>query len=74
MHNFDRVISVLFAFKLNEAVALVLIGNFVPGKVDIHNRATLDEELPKEIFSYFLIEIAHVDGCLLVSLIERGNE
>ena len=37
------VVSILFAFELDKAITLMLIGHFVPRYVHIHNWASLKE-------------------------------
>ena len=46
MHNFDRVICIFFALKLNESVSLMLISNFISGKMNVNNRSTLNKKFP----------------------------
>jgi hypothetical protein len=69
MHDLDRVIGIILTFKLNKPVALVLIGDFIPGQMNVDDRATLYKQLPEETFGNFLIEITNVNSRLLVSLV-----
>ena len=73
MHNFDRVIGIFLTFELDEAEALVFIGDFISGDVNIDNGATLGEKFPQDILVDFGIKISGIDGCLLVSFVEGGD-
>lgn len=46
MHNLDGIVCIFLTFELNETVALMLIGDLIPGDVDIYNRTTLRKKLP----------------------------
>lgn len=69
VHDFNRVVCVLLAFELNKAIALMLIGDFISWQMDINYGPALNEEFPEEIFGDFLVEVADVDGCLLISFV-----
>lgn len=47
MHDFYAVVGVLLALELNEAIALVLVGDLVSRQVDVNDRAALDKQLPQ---------------------------
>lgn len=69
MHDLDGIVCVFFALELDEAVALVLVGDLVTRDVDIDHWAALSEELPEDVLVYFLVDVACVDCCLLVALV-----
>ena len=73
MHDFDRIIGIILTFELNKSVALMLIGDFVSGKMNVNDGSALDKEFPEETLRFFLIEMADVDGSLLVAFVERGD-
>lgn len=73
VHDFDRIIGVVLTFELNKAVALMLIGDFISGKMNVNDGSALNKEFPEETLSDFLIEIADIDGSLLVAFVERGD-
>lgn len=58
MHDFDGVICVFFTLKLYEAVALVLVGDFVSGNMDVDNRSALSEKLPQDVLIDFLVDVS----------------
>ena len=74
MHDFDGVICVFLAFELYEAVALMLIGDFVSGDVDVDDWTALGEEFPEETLVDFGVDVAGVDCGLLVAFVEGGNQ
>ena len=73
MHDLDGIIGIILTFELNKAVSLVLIGDFISGKMNVNNGSALNKEFPEETLSDFLIKIADVDGSLLVAFVERGD-
>lgn len=73
MHDFDAVLGVLLAFELDEAVALVLVADFVAGDVHVDDGAALCEQLPDYVLGYFLVEVPDVDRGLLVALVDGGD-
>lgn len=70
MHDFYRVVSVFLALEFDEAVALMLIGDFISGDVDVDDWPALREQLPKHIFVDLLIDVSSVDCGLLVALVK----
>ena len=43
MHYLDRVVCIFLAFELYEAVALMLVGDFISGDVNIDDWPALGE-------------------------------
>lgn len=74
MHDLDGVVGVLLALELDEAVALVLVGDLVPGDVHVDHRPALREQLPEDVLVDLLVDVARVDRGFLVALVEGGNE
>jgi hypothetical protein len=71
MHNLDGVVRILLTLELDKSVGLMLVGDLVSRNVNIDDRSTLRKEFPEYIFVNFLIDIARVDGGLLIAFIER---
>ena len=69
MHDFDGIVCVFLAFELYETVALVFICYFITGNVDVDYWTALSEELPKDIFVNFLVDVASIDCGLLVAFV-----
>ena len=53
VENFNWVVGIFFVLKLNKAISLVLIGNFVSRNMDIDYGTALEEHLPNDIFVNF---------------------
>lgn len=73
MHNLDGVICILFTLELYKTVGLMFIGDLVPRNVDIDDGSALREQLPQYVFVDLLIDVACVDGGLLIAFVEGGN-
>lgn len=73
MHDFDGVICIFFTLKLDEAVALVLIGDLIPRDMNIDYRSALSEQFPEQTLIDLDVDIACVDSCFLISLVEGWN-
>lgn len=69
MHDLDGIVGILFTLELDEAVALMLVGDLIAWDVDIDHWSALSEELPKNTLVYFLVDVTRVDCGLLVALI-----
>lgn len=69
VHDFDRIISIILTFELHKAITLMFIGDFISGQVNVDHRPTLHKQLPQQTLSDFLIEITHINCCLLISLV-----
>lgn len=74
VHDLNRVIGVLLTLELDEAVALVLVGDLIPRDVHVDHRAALREQLPQDILVDLLVDVARVDRRLLVALVQRGDQ
>lgn len=70
MHDFYGVVSVFLALELDEAIALMLVGNFISRNVDVDNWSALCEKLPKHVLVDLLIDVSSVDCGLLVALVK----
>ena len=57
-----------FRHELDEAVALMCLGHAILGKVDIDDAPSLKHQLPNHLIRHTLVEVADVDGRLLVLL------
>lgn len=66
VHDFGGIVGVLFADELDEAEALVCLGDAVFGQVDVDDAAGLEHEFPYELVGDALVEVADVDGGFLV--------
>ena len=74
MHNLNGVVCIFFAFELDEAVPLMLVCDFISRNVDIYYWTALREEFPENILVDLLVEVAGVNCCLLVALVERRDQ
>lgn len=43
VHNFDGVVCILLTFELDEPESLMLVGNFIPGNMHIHDWPALSK-------------------------------
>ena len=68
VQNLDRIVSVLFSFELDKAVALMLVRDFVAWDVHIHDWSCLQKELPDNLFVDSRLQVAYIDCGLLISL------
>ena len=50
IHNFDRIICILFAEKFDKAEALMRAGNAILWHIDARDRPCLHEQFPKNRF------------------------
>ena len=73
MHYLDGVVCIFLAFELDESISLVLVCDLIAGYVHIHHGPTLCEEFPEDVLIDLLVEVAAVDGGLLVALVERRD-
>ena len=73
MHYFDGVVCIFFTFEFDKAEALMFIGDFISGDVDVHDRPALGEEFPQNVLVYFGVKVTCINGGLLVSLVEGGD-
>lgn len=62
VHNLDRIVGVLLAEELHEAVTLVHLRDTVLGHVHVHDGPGLDKHLPQQRLRDLVVEAAHVDG------------
>ena len=69
VHDFDRVVGILLRLELHKAVALVFVCDFISRKVHVCDRATLEKELPEQLFRAAWVEWAHIDCCIRVSIL-----
>ena len=72
VHDRGCIVGVFFRIELDEAIALVRLGDAVFGKVDVGNAAGLEEELPDQRIGHPLVEVADVDGAVFVLLPVAG--
>jgi hypothetical protein len=68
VHDARGILGVLLADELDEAVALVRLGDAVFGQVDVDDAAGLQHQLPDQAVDDALIEVSDVDGGLFVLL------
>lgn len=72
VHDFDRIVGILFAQKLHETVALVHLRYAIFGHMDVHHRAGLDKHLPQERLRHFVIQSADVDSGICKQSVNEG--
>jgi hypothetical protein len=72
VHDLDRVVCVFLALEFDKAVALMLIGDFISGDMDVDDRSALGEQFPEEALVDFGVNVAGIDCCLLVAFVEGG--
>ena len=75
VHDLERVVRVLLAPELDEAVALVRARHLVARQVHVRHGARLQHHLPEQLLGELLVEIAHVARRVLVPLLDgaRGH-
>lgn len=66
VHDLCSILGILLALELDEAVALVGLGDAVFGQMDVGDAAGLEHELPDEGICDAFIEVADVDGGFFV--------
>ncbi len=62
VHNLYGIVCILFAHELDEAVALVLLGDTVLGHVHIDHRPRLNKQLPQQPLGHFVVQATDVYG------------
>ena len=73
MHDLDGVVGIFLTFELHEAIPLMLIGDLIPGDMNIDNWPTLCEQFPKQTLVYFGVDVTRIHCGFLVALVERGD-
>ncbi|CAH0367010.1 unnamed protein product, partial [Pelagomonas calceolata] len=75
VHDLERVVRVLLAPELDEAVALVRARHLVARQVHVRDGARLQHHLPEQLLGELLVEVAHVARRVLVPLLDgaRGH-
>jgi hypothetical protein len=66
IHDLRGIVGVFLGHELYEAETLVDLSDTILGKVDVLDAPSLEHQLPHELVGDALIEIAYVDGGLLV--------
>lgn len=66
VHDFRRVICLLFCVELDKSETLVLAVDAIHGHVDIAHAASIKHKLVQYTRSYALMEVTHIDGGFLV--------
>jgi hypothetical protein len=66
VHDFGSIVGIFLANKLDKTKALVSLGNAIFGKVDVDNATGLQHQFPDQLVGHALVEVADVDGGLLV--------
>lgn len=68
VHDFGGIFGVVLGLELDEAVALVCLGDAVFGQVDVGDATGLQHQFPDQLVVDALVEVADVDGGFLVLL------
>lgn len=71
VHYFYGIICVVLPEELYESVALVQHGDPILRHVDVDHGASLHEQLPEKSLIHLVVQAAHVDSGVLVSLRDR---
>jgi len=72
VHELGRIVGLFFGVELDEAEALVLAVDAVDGHVDVADAAGVEHQLVEDARGDALMEVANVDGRLLVLLPVTG--
>lgn len=73
VHDFDGIVCIFLTLKLDKAIPLVLIGDFIPGDMDIDHGPALREQLPEQTLVDLDVDIACVYGGFLIPLVQGWN-
>ena len=68
VHNLGRIVGLGLGMELDEAEALVLAVDAIDGHVDIAHATGIEHQLVENAGRDALMEVAHIDGRLLVLL------
>lgn len=68
VHYFYGVVCVVFTEEFYESVSLVEHCHSILGHVDVHHGTSLHEQLPQQSLVHLVVQPAHVDRGVLVSL------
>jgi hypothetical protein len=71
VHDLDSIVCILFGLEFAEPVALVGLRDSVFGEMDADDGADLEHKFPYQGVCCFLVNVANVDGSILIAFVVR---
>jgi hypothetical protein len=68
VHDFGGIFGVFFCLELDEAIALMGLGDSVFRQMDVNDATSLEHELPYQWIGNALVEIPNIDGGFFILL------